>query len=54
MQTSGTAPTTPKQLSIDDIPLHNNGDASSDSAASPSDHNYFGSAVNTGNYDVEE
>ncbi len=54
MQTSGTAPTTPKQLSIDDIPLHNNGDASSDGAASPSDHNYFGSAVNTGNYDVEE
>ncbi len=52
MQASGSAPVTPKQLSIDDIPVHNNEEESVSQASQ--DHNYFGSAVNTNNYDVEE
>ena len=43
----------PKQLSVDDIPLNNTAheDNETDSAEEP---NYFGSAVNNANYDVEE
>ncbi len=52
MQASGAAPTTPKQLSIEDIPVHNNEDDLV--SQSSQDHNYFGSAINTNNYDVEE
>ena len=52
MQALGTAPATPKQLSIDDIPMQNNVE---EVVSQPSqDHNYFGSAINTNNYDVEE
>ena len=52
MQALGSAPTAPKQLSIDDIPVHNNEEESVSQASQ--DHNYFGSAINTNNYDVEE
>ena len=52
MQASGTAPTTPKQLSIDDIPVHNNDESSVTQVSQ--ENNYFGSAINTTNYDVEE
>ena len=51
MQALGTAPATPKQLSIDDIPVQNNEE---NVLQISQDHNYFGSAVNTNNYDVEE
>lgn len=43
----------PKQLSVDDIPLNNN--APDEVEISPTEEpNYFGSAVNNANYDVEE
>lgn len=43
----------PKQLSVDDIPLNNN--AHDEVEISPAEEpNYFGSAVNNANYDVEE
>ena len=55
MQASGTAPSTPKQLSIDDIPMQSSSnDVGAENTASTSNHNYFGSAINTVNYDVEE
>ena len=55
MQASGAAPATPKQLSIDDIPVQNSiNDTASENLPASSNHNYFGSAVNTVNYDVEE
>ena len=55
MQASGAAPATPKQLSIDDIPVQNNNDDTApESLPALSNHNYFGSAVTTINYDVEE
>ncbi len=55
MQALGNAPTAPKQLSIDDIPVHNNEeDSVSQTSQASQEHNYFGSAINTNNYDVEE
>lgn len=43
----------PKQLSVDDIPL-NNTTHEDNETASAEEPNYFGSAVNNANYDVEE
>jgi hypothetical protein len=54
MQASGTATSTPKQLSIDDLPVQSNSETTTDNIATSSSHNYFGSAINTVNYDVEE
>ena len=54
MQASGTAPSTPKQLSIDDIPVKAQTPANQDSDLSSDGINYFGPAINTTNYDVEE
>ena len=43
----------PKQLSVDDIPLNNTAHEDNE-PASAEEPNYFGSAVNNANYDVEE
>ncbi len=37
----------PKQLSVDDLPVKNTGDTEAPKANLDTDHNYFGSAVNT-------